>query len=100
MTTRHPLIRSRCGAVEGNAARGALARRLLDPQDVLLAGISEYSEQLYGNVLMRGILDPRPRDFVVAGLALKAKRELHELAPLARDVVIGTFLYLIPDFER
>jgi len=86
--------------VEGNATRGALARRLRDPHDELLAGISEYCEQLYGNVLMRGIADPRPCDFVAAGLALKAKRELHELPPLPRDVVIGTFLYLVPDFER
>jgi hypothetical protein len=86
--------------VEGNATRGALARRLLDPHDELLAGISEYSEQLYDNLLMRKIEDPRPRDFVAAGLALKAKRELHELPRLSREVVIGTFLYLVPDFER
>jgi len=47
-----------------------------------------------------GIVDPQPRDFVVAGLALKMARATNELPELPRDVVVGTFLWLVPLHER
>lgn len=66
----------------------------------LLAGIDDFAGQIYGHLLLLGITDPMPRQFVLAGLALRYARRANFLPELPRDVVIGTFLFLVPDFER
>lgn len=81
--------------------KDALDRRVVDPHEELLAGISDHANQVYGHLLVAmGIVDPQPRDFVVAGLALKMARATNELPELPRDVVVGTFLWLVPLHER
>lgn len=82
------------GKIEG------LRRRMLNPHDELLMAMSEYCEQIYGHLLLAGIADPQPRDFVIAALALNVARATNGLPELPRDVVVGGFLFLVPSFER
>jgi hypothetical protein len=77
-----------------------LAARSIDPHLELLAGITDYSDQIYGLLQIVGVRDPRPRQFVLAGLVLKMSRATNGLPELPRDVVVGTFQFLVPDVER
>lgn len=79
----------------------SLEMQVSDPHDELLAGITEHANQVYGRVLIeKGILDPHACDFVAAGLELRIARATKGLPELPHAVVVGTFLYLVPDFER
>jgi hypothetical protein len=80
--------------------KSALEQRMTDPHDELLEGICEHANQVYERLEICRVRDPQPRDFVLIGLALKAIRELNGQPELPRDVVVGTFLWLVPAFER
>lgn len=69
-------------------------------KDELLEGITEHAGQVYGKLMLAGISDPQPRQFVLAGIALKLARDINGLPPLPRAVVVGAFRWLIPDAER
>lgn len=78
----------------------AIEQRTQDPHGDVLDGICEHATQVYEKLEVCRVSDPQPRDFVLIGLALKAIRELNGVSELPRDVVVGTFLWLIPVHER
>lgn len=79
----------------------SLAQRMSNLHDELLEGIADHAQQVYGHLpTHEHVVDPSPADFVTAGLCLKVAREINGEPALPRDVVVGTFLWLVPEHER
>lgn len=79
----------------------ALERAVVSCDAQLLEDISDHADQVYGHALVHDlVVDPQPRDFVVAALHLKIARENNDAPPLPRAVVVGAFQWLIPEYER